>query len=201
MYENITTRPSHWEDRRMISVQSLSRSSEYTKELIFNKPIKDYLSEIFIGFKNNEVLDVGSGLFSETYIPEGYSVSKLDWALEANEKEKIYSSDAEKLPFSDEHFGIVLSKQVYGYLEDPGKCLKEMARVTKIGGLLVIIDWEGDLNQDIYGRRIYNFYSKDIETKLKLMNFEMIESDRVLVNRRLSNKIIQLKVVAAKKLI
>lgn len=50
--------------------------------------------------------------------------------------------DAEKLPFSDNSFDIVISRLAFHHFSDPKRCFSEMARVLKTGGKLVVIDME-----------------------------------------------------------
>jgi len=48
---------------------------------------------------------------------------------------------AERLPFLDEAFDVVVSTSTFHYLRRPGKALREIARVLKPGGEIVITDW------------------------------------------------------------
>lgn len=50
--------------------------------------------------------------------------------------------DAEKLPFSDNSFDIVISRLAFHHFSNPKSCFSEMARVLKTGGKLVVIDME-----------------------------------------------------------
>ena len=50
--------------------------------------------------------------------------------------------DAEKLPFSDNSFDIVISRLAFHHFQNPKHCFSEMARVLKTGGKLVVIDME-----------------------------------------------------------
>ena len=114
----------------------------------FNRPIKTFLEQEFGQIENEKILDVGSGLYSETYLPEGRDVYSVDWLPQVKKIKNSYVCNAESLPFGDNEFGMVLSKQVYGYLVSPEKCLDEMVRVLKPDGLLIIVDWKGNLKGD-----------------------------------------------------
>ncbi|MEM3506504.1 MAG: class I SAM-dependent methyltransferase [Candidatus Bathyarchaeia archaeon] len=48
---------------------------------------------------------------------------------------------AEKIPFSDKFFDIVFAVMTFHHLEDLELSLKEIARVLKDNGKLIIIDW------------------------------------------------------------
>ena len=50
--------------------------------------------------------------------------------------------DAEKLPFGDNSFDIVISRLAFHHFFNPKRCFSEMARVLKVGGKLVVIDME-----------------------------------------------------------
>jgi ubiquinone/menaquinone biosynthesis C-methylase UbiE len=51
---------------------------------------------------------------------------------------------AEKLPFDSESFDVVMSCNTLHYFRRPIEALREMARVLRPGGLLVITDWCDD---------------------------------------------------------
>ena len=50
--------------------------------------------------------------------------------------------DAEKLPFSDNSFDIVVSRLAFHHFSNPKRCFSEMVRVLKTGGKLVVMDME-----------------------------------------------------------
>jgi ubiquinone/menaquinone biosynthesis C-methylase UbiE len=51
---------------------------------------------------------------------------------------------AERLPFDDGQFDVVLSSNVFHYVRQPATALREMSRVLSPGGRLVITDWCDD---------------------------------------------------------
>jgi ubiquinone/menaquinone biosynthesis C-methylase UbiE len=51
---------------------------------------------------------------------------------------------AERLPFEDDQFDVVLSCNVFHYVRQPAAALREMSRVLSPGGRLVITDWCDD---------------------------------------------------------
>jgi ubiquinone/menaquinone biosynthesis C-methylase UbiE len=163
---------SHWQESVNWQMERYLREEKAEKES--NRPVKIFLTEIFNNFPDEKVLDVGSGLFSETYLPETHlnKTTKFDW-INLNNQENFIVGNAENLPFENEKFGIVMSKQVYGYLENPDKVLEEMVRILKPEGLLVLIDWEGNLKK--YKDRIKNFDTEKISDQIKSINFERVE--------------------------
>jgi ubiquinone/menaquinone biosynthesis C-methylase UbiE len=73
---------------------------------------------------------------------------------------------AERLPFQAEEFDVVVSCSVFHYIQDPAAALREMRRVLRRGGRLVITDWCGDyltcrmcgLYQRLVNRSHYKIY-------------------------------------------
>ncbi len=51
---------------------------------------------------------------------------------------------AERLPFADDQFEVVLSCNVFHYVRQPAAALHEMSRVLSPGGRLIITDWCDD---------------------------------------------------------
>jgi ubiquinone/menaquinone biosynthesis C-methylase UbiE len=51
---------------------------------------------------------------------------------------------AERLPFPDERFNVVVSCNMFHYIRKPAAALREMERVLSPGGRLVITDWCDD---------------------------------------------------------
>jgi ubiquinone/menaquinone biosynthesis C-methylase UbiE len=53
---------------------------------------------------------------------------------------RLFLGEAEELPFRDHTFDNVVSVGAFNYFNDPLKSLREMARVVKPGGLVVVSD-------------------------------------------------------------
>jgi len=51
---------------------------------------------------------------------------------------------ADRLPFDDASFDVVVSNSMFHYIPQPGPALREMRRVLRTGGTLVITDWCDD---------------------------------------------------------
>ncbi len=78
-----------------------------------------------------KILNVGCG-------HETYGTDFVDLYPSRSEVKKC-NIDEERLPYSDETFDIVYSKNLFEHLTKPGFALKEMARVLKNGGKLILI--------------------------------------------------------------
>ncbi|MDA3921141.1 MAG: methyltransferase domain-containing protein, partial [Salinisphaera sp.] len=57
---------------------------------------------------------------------------------------ELYEGWAERLPFADAQFDIVVSCNMFHYIEQPLDALAEIQRVLRPRGRLVITDWCGD---------------------------------------------------------
>jgi ubiquinone/menaquinone biosynthesis C-methylase UbiE len=67
---------------------------------------------------------------------------------------RLFLGEAETLPFRDHAFDNVLSVGAFNYFNDPLKALREMARVVKPGGLVVVSDEVPNLPNRMIGRWI-----------------------------------------------
>ncbi len=64
---------------------------------------------------------------------------------------RLFLGEAENLPFRDHSFDNVLSVGAFNYFNDPLKSLREMARVVKPGGLVVVSDEVPNLPNRLIG--------------------------------------------------
>lgn len=114
-----------------------------------NKRLKVVFEELLSkkDLQNKKFLEVGCGLgyFSNKASKLGAKVTGIDIGpkLVAMNKKLTPSgqflvSSASKLPFKDNTFDIVLSTEVIEHVDKQKEALKEMTRVLKKGGVLVI---------------------------------------------------------------
>lgn len=128
-----------------------------TKSMNFTK--QEYLEHMVSCVKpqsRDTVLEVASGtcICGRSLAPFVKNVTCLDMTtsmLAIGKEESVkqgllnmdfVEGDAEKLPFSDKSFDIVISRLAFHHFPNPKLCFSEMARVLKTGGKLVIIDME-----------------------------------------------------------
>jgi ubiquinone/menaquinone biosynthesis C-methylase UbiE len=110
-----------------------------------------------IGKNRLDILDVGSGtgVISLVLADMGHNITGLDIAEEMvkTARDKFIQhglsgnfivGDAEKPPFEDSSFDIVINRHVVWSLLQPEKAMKEWKRVLKPGGKLIIIDGKRD---------------------------------------------------------
>lgn len=110
---------------------------------------------------NLNLLDVaiGDGVYLP-WLPSDWSVVGIDIStvqLDACRKKAenrpltLALGEAESLPFRDGHFDSVLSIGGFNYFNDPEGSLREMVRVTRSGGTIVISDEIPDLTNYMLG--------------------------------------------------
>jgi ubiquinone/menaquinone biosynthesis C-methylase UbiE len=115
---------------------------------------------------------VGTGL-NFKYLPHGAKLSGLDlspemltncqsnlrrWQMEAD----LYQGNAESLPFADSSFDVVFTCGGFNFFSDRVKAIREMIRVVKPGGHLMIEDETEEYAKSTYERiPITSSYYKD----------------------------------------
>lgn len=147
------------------------------KEFENNTKVRDFLEKLLENYSNPKILDVGSGLFWKTYIPEKYwgRTSRVDW-VDSKDQNNFKKADIEEgLPFEDESFDVVLSKQLFSHLDNWGKSMDEMQRVLKKEGSLVTIEFEGDLTDG--KTRIAVFDPEKVEEQMGGNGFKNIQKE------------------------
>ena len=101
----------------------------------------------------DRVLDLGSGSCENAlWLPPGCRYVGLDVSLvgllmagEAGRPGARVRGDSEGLPFADGAFDAVLSTYALEHFHDPGKTLREAARVVRPGGVLMVLGSTWDL--------------------------------------------------------
>ena len=97
----------------------------------------------------NSILDVGcgNGWVAKEFLPKGKQVYSLDISvtnpdkakkLYPNEKHFGVAADSFHLPFSNDSFDCVIASEIIEHVFDPAEFVKELFRVVKKGGSLVI---------------------------------------------------------------
>lgn len=107
------------------------------------------------------------------------------------------TADVTALPYEDGSFDIALATQVYEYVEQVDQALKELARVVKPGGRVLIVDtdWESAVwasNDDDRMRKVIDTWNthiphpqlpRDLKFRMEQAGFKQVSVDVVpLVN-------------------
>lgn len=119
------------------------------ERIFFHKKIK-FISSV-LDYKNKTVLDLGCatgictfdiGKNSKKTIGMDISFWAIKKARYKNKKQgkniKFLTGDAEKLPFKDNTFDIIVNTALLQYFRNPKKIIDEMERVLKPGGYTLI---------------------------------------------------------------
>jgi ubiquinone/menaquinone biosynthesis C-methylase UbiE len=132
--------------------------SQYKDQKKVNNQIKDLLNPT----NGDKVLDVGCGtgiltrLIAPSVFPRG-KVMGIDISthfveiarhnsqnLRCSSVIKFDVGDAQKLPYPDQYFDAVLAARLLLYIDHPQRAVKELKRVVKKKGRIVLADWDFD---------------------------------------------------------
>ena len=130
-------------------------ASEYdrSKASQFAKQSYPYILNTLMPISFETVLDVGCGTGTLLYqildhkpqvIATGldFSPKMLEIAREKLPKRvELTEGDAEELPYKAKGFDVVVASDILRYTTDPEKVIKEMYRVLKIGGKIILCDF------------------------------------------------------------
>ncbi|MBN1884455.1 MAG: class I SAM-dependent methyltransferase [Candidatus Krumholzibacteriota bacterium] len=129
------------------------------------RDLLDRYGGLFGDLAGREVLDIGCGLGGKTvvYAEVGASVTGVDvepshvaqsvrWAREHGSRARFAAGDAERLPFADDTFDLVVANDSMEHFPRPEAALPELARVARPGGsvFLFFTPWGSPLGSHLY---------------------------------------------------
>lgn len=87
----------------------------------------------------------GTGILFETLSEKKFNIIGLDISSDMlryakQQADSLILGDSQDLPFGDESFNLVIGRSLLHHLPDPHRGIKEMARVLKRGGEMVVVD-------------------------------------------------------------
>ena len=140
-------------------------------------------------------IGVGTGRFAEPLgIEYGLEPSKSMAEIAKKRGIKIYEGVAEDIPFKDEFFDYVLMTTTLCFLKDPIKGLKEIKRILKPNGTLIIgtIDKDSPLGKFYESKKEKSKFYKDatfyslneVLNWLKELGYKNIVYNRVKLNEK-----------------
>lgn len=92
--------------------------------------------------RDDRVLDVGTGMLASAFAPRVASVVALSWELRGRRPRNVTleSSDPHEPPYPDHTFDLVVCGPSFHHLASPRVVVKQMARVARAGGRVVVED-------------------------------------------------------------
>jgi ubiquinone/menaquinone biosynthesis C-methylase UbiE len=127
-----------------------------TRETLRRMPMTPASRVLDVGCGTGELLRrlrakyPGAALAGLDPVPEMLAVARSK--LGGNEDLRIGYADS--LPWASGSFDLVVSCNMFHYISHPGEALREMARVLRPGGAIVLTDW----CDDYLACRVCNFY-------------------------------------------
>ncbi|MBW3627959.1 MAG: class I SAM-dependent methyltransferase [Gemmatimonadetes bacterium] len=119
---------------------------ESTRFTLYDLPLPPRLRLLDVGCGTGYLL--GQALEREPDItPVGLDLSREMLAVARDRlgsRARLVDGTAERLPFSDSAFDTVVTNSALHYVRDPERAIRELARVLRPGGTLVVADWSAD---------------------------------------------------------
>ena len=137
--------------RARLFYKYLSKVYDTVNPFIWNEEMRDQALEMLDIAEDDRVLDVGcgTGFATEGLLEHTENVHGLDQSVHQMEKAwdklgkrdpvSFYRGDAERLPFKDDTFDVVWSSGSIEYWPDPVVALRDMRRVVKPGGQVLVV--------------------------------------------------------------
>lgn len=150
----------------------------------YPKQLVKYLYDKYSMKPGQKILDIGCGRGEITK-----EFSNLKLKIEAVDKDKSKEHDfkikyldveKDKFTYKNNTFDIVFSKSVLEHLSDPTNFMKEIYRILKPGGLVILMtpDWVSQMKiffNDYTHKQPYTKYG--LYDLLKIFNFKNIKTD------------------------
>ncbi len=126
---------------------------------------------------DGKLLDVGCGTkpYENICDVEEYIGVEIENEANKNNQKVDYFYDGKTLPFKSEFFDSIITNQVFEHVFNPHAFLKEINRVTKMGGqMLMTVPFVWDEHEQPFDYARYSFFG--LKHVLAAEGFEVIES-------------------------
>ena len=156
----------------------------YTKKNITEKRLQTAIGMPLTELKGKKILEAGSGAgrFTEILLKYGAHVYSFDYsgAVEANFANNmpnndltIFQADIREIPFQDEFFDVSLCLGVLQHTPNTFNSIKELNRVLKKGGLLIIDHYKFHIGHYLSLYLVYWYLIKNLpkNIQVKVTNF------------------------------
>ena len=153
------------------------------------------LQEFFAAFPDARILDVGTGsgqfisLLADFGIPHGeiVGIDVSEKAVAAARKRfegtpgvTFETMDGTRLAYPDDAFDVVCLSNSLHHLEDAGPVLKEMVRVSRPGGAVLVVEMVADgLDPKQLSHRKIHHFSAEIDRRQGLVHKPTMARDKI----------------------
>lgn len=162
-----------------------TRLKEYFYPSHTSYRLKLIVKEIIDSLRGKTVLDIGMGsgwlmrdLYNAGFVPTGVDISNssLKEAKYIFRQEKmplkVFKASAEKLPFTARSYSNIIMFSVLEHIQRPAPSLKEVRRILKKNGVLIVVV----PNPGTYGL-VYDKIIPRVSKKLELLNTIRLNND------------------------
>lgn len=173
-----------------------NRSKDLRRKYILERKVK-IITKFLKNCPQKNILDIacGTGRFFYLYGKRkiyGIDISKdqLAEAKKKNSKAILKICDAENICYPDDYFDVIITSQFIEHIPQYHNVLKEMVRVCKPGGIL-IIDFPNKYSLTYFPTKIRIFFKrlrwlnlfnkKEIERIAKDLNLEIVDVDYTVI--------------------
>ncbi|NPD46128.1 MULTISPECIES: class I SAM-dependent methyltransferase [unclassified Lentimicrobium] len=134
---------------------------------------KKWIKKVIPHIQGNKILEVsfGSGYLMKQYASEKYEIHGIDYndrMLEITQKKMkrinidahLSKGNVEKLPYEDNTFDTVINTMAFTGYPDGDKAMRELERVLKPDGKLLLVDFNYPINRNLFGYWIVRLWEK-----------------------------------------
>lgn len=163
----------------------------------FPKKLIEYLANRFGINSDTTLLELGCGRCETLNAFSHIGLSA--YGVDSSEKARTYASKSvsdvyvsdlenETLPFDSEKFDVVFSKSVIEHISNPTHLMKEISRILKPNGLLIILTPEWTSQMEVFFEdptHVHPYQVKGLADLLNINKFEKIHSEIFYYNELL----------------
>lgn len=140
----------------------------YDKFIRVFPPWRKWLESVMPYIRGTKLLEVSFGTgYLLTQFPNNLEVSGLDynkdmveWARAKNTGAVLVQGNVENMPYPDASFDTVVNTMAFSGYPDGDRALREMLRVLKPGGRLLLLDYDYPPDGNLVGYLVVRFIEK-----------------------------------------